>query len=313
MFERFTEQARQAVALAQDEARGLKHNYVGTETILLGLLGVQQGLAARALESLGITAEGVREQIRRIVGANTEITEGQIPFTPRTKKVLELALREALSLGHDYVGTEHVLLGLARENEGIAARILLDCDVDANAIRAEVMRRLSERSGGPRRPRTAPPRRRVGPERPSPPRTRPPAHRTWLQGLDQLEEDVLEAFGRELDLGDLLIVLASVPDTLAARALQELDVDLDALWGVIERLRRQAAREAEEQTAKIHEVRTAKEEALEAQEFDRAATLRDEERELLEQQAEGEPTPSPKALGDIRRRLGIPRSPASER
>src|SRR5438128_9852442 len=143
MFERFTERARQDVVLAQEEARTLKPNYIGTEHILLGLLREEEGLAARVLESLDITVERVRAQVVRIVGSGEEVTSGQIPFTPRAKKVLELALREALSLGHNYIGTEHILLGLVRENEGVAARILLDFDADSEKIRNEVIRMLS--------------------------------------------------------------------------------------------------------------------------------------------------------------------------
>jgi ATP-dependent Clp protease ATP-binding subunit ClpC len=139
VFERFTERARQVVVLAQDEARALRHNYIGTEHILLGLLREEEGLAARVLESLDIRVDEVRAQVARIVGQGDEVTTGQIPFTPRTKKVLELALKESLALGHNYIGTEHVLLGLARENEGVAARILLDFDVDAELIRHEIM------------------------------------------------------------------------------------------------------------------------------------------------------------------------------
>src|SRR5450755_3836676 len=154
MFERFTERARQVVVLAQEEARTLKHNYIGTEHILLGLLREEEGLAARVLESLDITVERVRAQVVRIVGSGEEVTSGQIPFTPRAKKVLELALREALSLGHNYIGTEHILLGLVRENEGVAARILLDFDADSEKIRNEVIRMLSgpgsrQRGSGP--------------------------------------------------------------------------------------------------------------------------------------------------------------------
>src|SRR5712691_11859372 len=147
MFERFTERARQVVVLAQEEARTLKHNYIGTEHILLGLLREEEGLAARVLESLDITVERVRAQVVRIVGSGEEVTSGQIPFTPRAKKVLELALREALSLGHNYIGTEHILLGLVRENEGVAALILLDFDADSEKIRNEVIRMLSGPSG----------------------------------------------------------------------------------------------------------------------------------------------------------------------
>ena len=140
VFERFTERARQVVVLAQDEARALKHNYIGTEHILLGLLREEEGLAARVLESLDITVEEVRAQVARIVGQGDEVTTGQIPFTPRAKKVLELALREALSLGHNYIGTEHILLGLLREEEGLAARVLESLDITVEEVRAQVAR-----------------------------------------------------------------------------------------------------------------------------------------------------------------------------
>ena len=143
MFERFTERARQVVVLAQDEARALKHNYIGTEHILLGLLRQEKGLAARVLESLGITVEEVRAHVARMIGQGDEVTQGHIPFTPRAKKVLELSLREAKALQHGYIGTEHILLGIVRENEGVAARILLHFDADAETIRSEVIRMLS--------------------------------------------------------------------------------------------------------------------------------------------------------------------------
>ena len=152
MFERFTERARQAVVLAQEEARGLRHNYIGTEHILLGLVREDQGVAAQVLLSLEITIDPLREQVVRIVGSGEEEISGQIPFTPRAKKVLELGLREALSLGHNYIGTEHILLGLVRENEGVAARILLDFDADSEKIRNAVIRMLpgpdDQRAGG---------------------------------------------------------------------------------------------------------------------------------------------------------------------
>jgi ATP-dependent Clp protease ATP-binding subunit ClpC len=143
VFERFTERARQVVVLAQDEARALKHNYIGTEHLLLGLLREKEGLASQVLDSLGITLEEMRGQVARIVGHGDELAIGMIPFTPRAKKVLELSLREAISLGHDFIGTEHILLGLARENNGVAARILLDFQVDAETIRNQVIRMLS--------------------------------------------------------------------------------------------------------------------------------------------------------------------------
>lgn len=142
MFERFTERARQVVVLAQDEARALRHNYIGTEHVLLGLLREDEGVAARVLKELGITLDGARAQVAEIIGRGEEETTGQVPFTPRAKKVLELSLREALSIGHNYIGTEHVLLGLARETEGVGARILLDHGADAEAIRDAVLAAL---------------------------------------------------------------------------------------------------------------------------------------------------------------------------
>src|SRR5215211_5500758 len=134
VFERFTERARQVVVLAQEEARILKHNYIGTEHILLGLLREEEGLAARVLEGLEITVEEVRAQVIRIVGSGEEVTSGQIPFTPRAKKVLELALREAVPLGHNYLGTEHLLLRLLGENEGVVAHNLADFNDDSEKI-----------------------------------------------------------------------------------------------------------------------------------------------------------------------------------
>ena len=161
MFERFTERARQVVVLAQEEARSLKHNYIGTEHLLLGLLREEEGVAARVLETLEVSVEEVRAAVVRIVGSGEESPQGQIPFTPRAKKVLELALREALSLGHNYIGTEHILLGLIREDEGIAARILLDLDAEPDKIRNEIMRTLS---GPTRRSTTAAPEGKRAPK-----------------------------------------------------------------------------------------------------------------------------------------------------
>ena len=153
MFERFTERARQVVVLAQDEARLLNHGYIGTEHILLGLLREEEGLAARVLDTLDITAEEVRAQIARIVAPGDEPDTGQIPFTPRTKKVLELALQEALALDHNYIGTEHILLGLVGVDECVGMRILLDFDADAHKIRNEVSRMLTSPERGRARPR----------------------------------------------------------------------------------------------------------------------------------------------------------------
>ena len=150
MFERFTERARQVVVLAQDEARALKHNYIGTEHILLGLLREEEGLAARVLDSLDITVEDVRANVARIVGQGEEVTSGQIPFTPRAKKVLELALREALSLGHNYIGTEHILLAMFRLADGVGAQVLLGLGVDrarTDDWLAEELRALQQARG----------------------------------------------------------------------------------------------------------------------------------------------------------------------
>jgi ATP-dependent Clp protease ATP-binding subunit ClpC len=144
VFERFTERARQVVVHAQDEARDLKHGYIGTEHILLGLLRVEEGLAARVLGSLDIAIEKVREQVARIVGEGDKVDRGQIPFTPRAKKLLELGLKEANQLGHKYIGTEHILLGLVREHEGVASHILDGFGADADTVRGEVIRWLSD-------------------------------------------------------------------------------------------------------------------------------------------------------------------------
>jgi Clp amino terminal domain, pathogenicity island component len=149
LFERFTERARQVVVLAQDEARALRHNYIGTEHLLLGLLREEEGVAARVLEELDVSIEEVRARVSQIIGTGDEAATGQIPFTPRAKRVLELALREALSLGHNYIGTEHLLLGLAREGDGVAMRILLDFDADAAKIRGAIVRTLANAPAPP--------------------------------------------------------------------------------------------------------------------------------------------------------------------
>lgn len=147
MFERFTDRARRVIVLAQDEARLLNHNYIGTEHILLGLIHEGEGVGAKALESLGITLEGVREQVREIITEGTQAPTGHIPFTPRAKKVLELSLREALQLGHGYIGTEHILLGLLREGDGVAVKVLTRMGAQPAAVRQEVIERLSGYQG----------------------------------------------------------------------------------------------------------------------------------------------------------------------
>ncbi len=147
MFEKFTDKARRVVVLAQEEAKLLNHNYIGTEHILLGLIHEGEGVAAKALESLNISLEQVREQVQEIIGQGQQAPSGHIPFTPRAKKVLELSLREALQLGHSYIGTEHLLLGLIREGEGVAAQVLTKLGADTNKVRQQVIQLLSGYQG----------------------------------------------------------------------------------------------------------------------------------------------------------------------
>jgi ATP-dependent Clp protease ATP-binding subunit ClpC len=148
LFERFTDRARRVVVLAQEEARLLNHNYIGTEHVLLGLIHEGEGVAAKALESLGISLEAVRNQVEEIIGQGGSSPSGHIPFTPRAKKVLELSLREALQLGHNYIGTEHILLGLIREGEGVAAQVLVKLGADLSRVRQQVIQLLSGYAGG---------------------------------------------------------------------------------------------------------------------------------------------------------------------
>jgi ATP-dependent Clp protease ATP-binding subunit ClpC len=151
MFERFTDRARRVVVEAQHEARALGHDYIGTEHLLLGLIGEGGGVGAKALESLGIGAEGLRERVVTIVGTGQHTVAGHIPFTPQAKQVLRLSLAEALRFGHNYIGTEHVLLGLIQEKDGVAAQALADAGADLGRVRAEVVRLLAQYQ-----PRTGP-------------------------------------------------------------------------------------------------------------------------------------------------------------
>jgi ATP-dependent Clp protease ATP-binding subunit ClpC len=142
MFERFTDRARRVVVLAQEEARMLDHDYIGTEHILLGLIHEGEGVAAKALEALDINLGAVRQQVEEIIGRGEAAPSGHIPFTPRAKKVLELSLRESMQLGHNYIGTEHILLGLIREGEGVAAQVLVRLGADLNRVREQVIELL---------------------------------------------------------------------------------------------------------------------------------------------------------------------------
>jgi ATP-dependent Clp protease ATP-binding subunit ClpC len=197
MFERFTDRARRVVVLAQEEARMLNHNYIGTEHILLGLIHEGEGVAAKALESLNISLEAVRQQVEEIIGQGQAAPTGHIPFTPRAKKVLELSLREALQLGHNYIGTEHILLGLIREGEGVAAQVLQKLGADLNRVRQNVMQLLSGYTAGAseEEPRTAwtP---ASGPSCPwcSKPLEGALAYRTMVAAPDSDEEDPISLF-----------------------------------------------------------------------------------------------------------------------
>jgi ATP-dependent Clp protease ATP-binding subunit ClpA len=146
MFERFTDRARRVVVLAQEEARMLDHNYIGTEHILLGLVHEEDGLAARALTELNVSLDTVRDRVEYIIGRGKQTPSGHIPFTPRAKKVLELSLKESIQLGHNHIGTEHILLGLMREGDGVACRVLEELGLSTNAVRQAVIRQISQRS-----------------------------------------------------------------------------------------------------------------------------------------------------------------------
>ncbi|MDQ6806585.1 MAG: hypothetical protein M3065_16835 [Actinomycetota bacterium] len=217
MFERFTDQARQVVVLAQDTARELKHDYIGTENLLLGLLRQGDGVAAGVLGSLDVTLERVREHVVRIVGASEEVPDGQIPFTPRAKKVLELSLRESLSLGHNYIRPEHILLAMARENNGIGARILLDFAVDAEKIRNEVVRLLAMSE----QPAASIAEQRSG----------------MVDQVVQLAQvQARELKHNQLGTADLLLGLLGQEEGIAARVLASLDVTFERVRAQVVRI-----------------------------------------------------------------------------
>jgi len=231
MFERFTDRARRVVVLAQEEARMLNHNYIGTEHILLGLIHEGEGVAAKALESLGISLDAVRQQVEEIIGQGQQAPSGHIPFTPRAKKVLELTRREAEQLGHNYIGTEHILLGLIREGNGVAAQVLVMLGADLNRVRLTVIQLLhGHPAKEPVSTRSAAQELRLPP---------------GLQArLDEVEQR-LAAIEQRLGTG---------PDTS----------DLDE---------------------QIAQVCREKESAIDARDYEQAASLRDREKELLASKA----------------------------
>ncbi len=230
MFERFTNRARRVVVLSQEEARGLNHNYIGTEHILLGLLE-PGGIAAQALSRFAMTATGTRDEVRTRVGAGSEPPKGKIPFTPRAKKTLELSLREALSLHHNYIGTEHILLGLVREGEGVAAQILTEHAGDLEAVRQAVLDLLpaAEALQGRRwlRRRNAPLPGEPG-EAGEPGESGDAAGMPTTPAADAgLAEAARLAGGEPVGSHHLLLAALADPDSAAARTLTALGVNLD--------------------------------------------------------------------------------------
>jgi ATP-dependent Clp protease ATP-binding subunit ClpC len=237
VFERFTDRARRVVVLAQEEARMLNHNYLGTEHILLGLIHEGEGVAARALESLGISLEAVRQQVEEIIGQGQQAPSAHIPFTPRAKKVIELSSREVTELGHNYIGTEHILLGLIREGEGVAAQVLVRLGADLQRVRQQVIQ-LLHGSGGKGAAAYGP--------------------RLGKRARARLMDDAL---GR-IDALDRR--LAAIERWVGMRP--DLD-DVDQ---------------------KIAQVRGEKEAAIDSQDFEAAAALRDKEKDLLTARASRE-------------------------
>jgi ATP-dependent Clp protease ATP-binding subunit ClpC len=227
MFERFTDRARRVIVLAQEEARMLNHNYIGTEHILLGLIHEGEGVAAKTLESLGISLEAMRQQVEEIIGQGQQAPPAHIPFTPRAKKVLELSHQEARQLGHKYIGTEHILLGLVHEGDGVAAQVLVQRGADPDRVRQQVIQLLHGYQS-----------------------QEPASARSAERGLGVQAR--LEAV--ELRLADIEQRVGIGPDT------SDLDEQIEA-------------------------VRAGKEAAIEAQDFEQAASLRQGERELLESRA----------------------------
>jgi ATP-dependent Clp protease ATP-binding subunit ClpC len=222
MFERFTDRARRVVVLAQEEARLLGHNYIGTEHILLGLIQEEEGVAARVLDRLGISLDAVRSKVESIIGEGKGAPDGHIPFTPRSKKVLELSLREALQLGHNYIGTEHILLGLIREGQGVGAHVLTGLGADLSRVRYEVIEELSGLGRGG--PSGAGPRSATGRPRETPAAAKAAAEARRLAG------------GAAVGSQHYLLGLLKDENSLAARALADLGLTREAVEGKLAEL-----------------------------------------------------------------------------
>ncbi len=231
MFERFTSRARHVIVLAQEEARGLQHNYIGTEHILLGLLGEPSEIAARALGSFGISLASAREEVTARIGIGKKPLQGHIPFTPRAKKTLELALREALAMQHNYIGTEHILLGVIREGDGVAAQILAEQAGDLGAVRKAVLD-LVPPAQAPRGLRWL--RRRGAPPSPGEPgEDEQDELRTTPAADSSLSEAARLAGSGAVGSHHLLLATLADPNTAAARALAALGVDLEQARGAL--------------------------------------------------------------------------------
>ena len=220
MFERFTDRARRVVVLAQEEARLLGHNYIGTEHILLGLIHEEEGVAAKALLQLGISLDAVRAKVEAIIGEGGKTPTGHIPFTPRAKKVLELSLREALQLGHNYIGTEHILLGLIREGQGVAAQVLMTMGADLSVVRETVLQQLGGFTA--RRMRTGPVAFSRPPETPAAAQAGMEARRLAGGGPVGSQHDLLGLLG--------------VEQSMAAKALEALGITRERLEATLSEL-----------------------------------------------------------------------------
>src|ERR1700722_3402207 len=228
MFERLTNRARHFVFLAQEEARRLHHNYIGTEHVLLGLLGEPEGVAARVLQGFGMSLEGTREEVKAIIGTGKKAPAGHIPFTPRAKKILEYALREAVQLHHTYIGTEHILLGVIREGDGVGAKIMKQHSADLAPIRTAVLDLLMPGvpAGGPRGRRWLRRFAATGPGGAAEPEEQPEL-RTTPAADTSLSEAARLAGAQPVGSHHLLLPALGHPDAAAARALAALGVDLD--------------------------------------------------------------------------------------
>ena len=298
MFERFTDRARRVVALAQEEARRLDHNYIGTEHILLGLLREGDGVGAKALESLGISLDAVRQQVEEIIGHGQQAPSGHIPFTPRAKKVLELSVTEAVQLGHNYIGTEHILLGLIREGDGVAAQVLVR--LGADLVRQQVIQLISGQQPQPGR----------RPPREGAPVTEVQARLDTVEGqlaaleqrmgtgpdtsdLDEQiaqvcreKESAIDAQGDEL-AAELRIREEVLLASKAARQEQWVTEHPDAVEVRLTAIEQRVGTgpDTGDLDEQIEIARTGKEAAVDVQDYERTASLREREKELLASKA----------------------------